>query len=76
MHQVTNMHKNKVFHHSYMFRHVCDILRELVRDVVINIADIIQYILRTKCGVGNSWEWHRRAKTCRSGERSYFYICL
>jgi len=53
MHQVTNMHKNKVFRHSYMFRHVCYILRRLVFDDVINIADVIKYILRTfKLGVG------------------------
>jgi len=56
MHQVKTLHKNKVFYHSYMFRHVCDILMGLVRDDVINIANVIQYILRTfKCGVGASW---------------------
>jgi hypothetical protein len=50
MHQITNMFKNKVF------RHVCDILRGLVRDDVINIAAVIKYILRTfKFGVAAPW---------------------
>jgi hypothetical protein len=50
------MHKNKAFRSSYVFRHVCDILRGLVRDDVINIADVIKYTLRTfKFGVGAPW---------------------
>jgi hypothetical protein len=44
MHQITNLHKNKVFRQPYLFRHVYDILRRLVRDYVINIADVINYI--------------------------------
>ena len=42
MHQVTNVHNNKVLRHSNLFRHVCEILRELERGDVINIADVIK----------------------------------
>jgi hypothetical protein len=38
---------------------------------ILNTADeSLKFDVRNPCG------WHRRAETCRSGERPHFYVCF
>jgi hypothetical protein len=69
--QVTNMFRSRVFCYSYMFRHVCDIFRELMHQIYnLPVCDI----LCTVCSRSLHRTWCRDEN--HNGSNATLYISI